>query len=262
MYSNTQQVASAIRRGYVEADKSGFNKWVLKACSSDDEPPKSKHVRRITLAMIRDTTRNPIDVIKLIHAGKEWREDPRVGAKALYLMLTILNHLPPQTDLNTIIQHTDAMYRPYQNMTFDGSKGHFSTAAQTLGAIIHAKGTLRSKQGSIGSNYYIEKSAINDNLIADLIGHLTTINYEANRFIHTATHSEIFALLVLCQPVVEEVMNAYILLRSLTTEGDAAKVLAEAERILCIAQEAKYLGSSIIYPPGVIASPKVLFPNN
>lgn len=66
--------------------------WMMKATASNNDPPKSKHVRRLLIASLRSSECSLLHIGSCMIAQKVWQEDPRSAAKMFYIIMLLAQY--------------------------------------------------------------------------------------------------------------------------------------------------------------------------
>jgi hypothetical protein len=228
---------------------SGATQWAIKATFASSDPPAPKYVRRVILASIRRTELSPIAITEFLLNERPWQADANVAAKCLYLILLVIQYENTLDEFIPITVKTDQMIATFADVQHPSSR--FVVAAiNALANIVRAKVMLHATHKELLGNLALGNKKPSDSLAGDLARYLASITPPAQAIAEAAAHGDTFALLVLCQPAIDEVANA-VKLAAFLNAGDAtASAIAGAEKVLDVAKRMPYLQTAVAFPDG------------
>lgn len=257
-----------LQGSYHKCTQSYINTWLDKATSDVDKPPKAKHVRRIIVSSLRDPSITPLFITSYLIHERPWRNDCRIAAKSLYIILVILQYQIDLSPFAQISQMTDAVVSYMMNHTPSGKLQLYADVSSRIGSIIHSKLLFHGAHHSIEGNFSVphaSKDQLKDpTLIDNLRKHLRSTHYEASGVMAAVTASEDFTATVLWQPMVDETVSAYRLLKSIDSSPDSVSLCNDVEAMIKRLPEYPYIATTVIFPtPGEkITIPRERFPRN
>jgi hypothetical protein len=234
---------------YHKLAQSFITTWFTKATPADDSPPKAKHVRRIIVAFLRVPSVQLRTLAQYTYEQRSWRDDTRVAAKSLYIILILLQY---RTDfrLDYDIPHfTDRVVSYLSDHPFSNEKQQlYSNVAQRIGAVIHEKLVFHTAHPNVHGNFYVPGNAVLSEIIPALRIHLSRVLYETVGIQAAVTQSEDFVATVLWEPMVEETIGAYRLLKVIDKAEEAVPVLKDCETLVLALPKFPYIASIVILP--------------
>ena len=236
-----------VKEQYRSIASTGITQWAIKATFASNDPPESKYVRRILLANIRRTEMSPLALIDFLLTQRPWKDDIRIAAKSLYLILLLLQYETSLESFTPITVKTDQIMAYYSNRQDVKNKSMLEVVAQ-LGTILRTKVMLHAAHKEIEGNMAHGSKKLSDGIELDLARFLSTINVSAAKLIQTIRSANDFGIAVLSQPAMEEVANAVKLLRSIRTEKESEKPLENGEKVLNAAKKIPYLQTAVEFP--------------
>lgn len=257
--SSDSYMMAAVAKGYNQVNTSRFVEFVTKACRNDENPPKSKHVRRVVNGMLRDNHVTLLMLISIIVDDSHWQTNPILGAKILYLALAsyqvFRNSNPPDDGL----RKADMVVTHYQNQrSVEENYLPYWNVAMALGTVYHSKIVFHRQFQNVQPNFHTTETKFSPEFLETLRGYVTKVIYESNRMLGAAQNC--FPCLVMIQPLIEEAVNSYRLLKFVDTEKACTTTLRDAEMLFDRTQTIPFLKSAIIYPPKYNAIPEARFP--
>ncbi|KAH0787076.1 AGC family protein kinase [Histomonas meleagridis] len=239
----------ALHGSYHKWTQSSLFSWFEKATKPNNDPPKAKHVRRIILASLRDTAASPLTIANHFINSMAWRADPRIAAKALYIILILLQYQERlDVSIATITNKVVAFYNDY--IPSDKSLQLFSQAATRIGSIIHSKLNFHDKYPEVHGNFALSNEKITEqpNFIADLTTHLTCTLYETVAVQSAVVNSDDFVVTVLWQSIVSETISAYRLLKTIDNTAENQKLIKDTEDLIDSLPNFPYVSTTVIFP--------------
>ncbi|OHT02421.1 AGC family protein kinase [Tritrichomonas foetus] len=227
---------------------SGVNKWAIKATSPNDDPPKSKHVRRVVVASIKQSEINSLQMSKFLFMNRPCTSDPRIAAKVLYLILEIIQYETNTSqifNLTSSISKISGFYR--QNPSPKKAWGDFTVLFCDLVKYKLAFHQMNPGfEGNLACNESFLKSGKKPEIVNNLRRYVKMISSFTGQLIEIGLKNDIFALIVLSQPAVDEVANSYALLKTISPES--IEELTVSGKLLNYAKHIPYLESAVEYP--------------
>ena len=224
--------------------------WLEKATKTNSKPPKAKHVRRILVASLRDSTVTPLFVSQYFLDERPWRNDARVAAKCLYMVLILLQYREELASQVEVTRFTDNVVGFWDGKCPD-EKQQFSTAiAQRTGAIIHSKLVFHQAHPEVQGNFAVkdEKRDFNS-IIPDLRKHLKAVVYETMGVEASVSENESFLATVLWQPMADETVSAYRLLKSIDSSSPENEIIfSDCEKLIKRLPNYPYIATTVIFP--------------
>jgi hypothetical protein len=238
-----------LQASYHRLSQASLTTWFAKATQADDLPPKAKHVRRIIVAFLRDASVQPRALAQFAAEQRPWRDDPRVAAKSLYVLLILLQY---RTDLRSDVEvphFTDPIVSFLADHPAAGEKPQlYSQVAQRLGAVVHEKLIFHVAHPDVHGNFHVPAGIALDPIVPQLRTHLARVLYETHAIQAAVTASEDFVATVLWQPMVDETVSAYRLLKVIDKGTEAATVLNECQELITTLPTFPYIASSVVFP--------------
>ncbi|KAH0791228.1 CAMK family protein kinase [Histomonas meleagridis] len=216
---------------------SGVPKWVIKATYASTDPPKSKYVRRVILAVTRHT-QSTTQILKFLLTERDWRGDYRIAAKTLYLVLLICQFEENPGSISTFMHQIDEVRNYFKKQSI------WVSLIKALGTVLRSKLDIHVKYPDLEGNFACKSQIIPAMCDAAKV-HLNTVNRCVEPVINRAIETDDFSLLVMLQPLVDEVANAYKFVRILKPNDEECE---KAQEILGIAKKATFLESAVEYP--------------
>jgi hypothetical protein len=247
---------------YHKLSQSYLTTWFSKATDADDLPPKSKHVRRIIVAVLRCPSVQIRTLAQYTFEQRSWRDDSRVAAKCLYVILVLLQYRTDFRCDSDIPHFTDRVVSWLGDHPAGSEKQQlYSNVAQRTGAIIHEKLVFHSAHANVHGNFYVPPTAVLAGIAPALRMHLSRVLYETVGIQTAVAASQDFVATVLWQPMVEESIGAYRLLRVIDKTEESAALIRDCEAMILTMPAFQYITSSVIFPePGEEAGPKERYP--
>jgi hypothetical protein len=197
--------------------------------------------------------RNPREAVfqkvaSYILTERPWKNDTRVAAKVMYLILVLLqyqtvvsNHADLFAAVETVVSHL--VNHPPQDETLKIT----SDIAQRLGAVIRLKMSFHAKYPCVRGNFSIQPSTVTSSLIPALKTHLTMV-YGETAGLKLAVGSTEFMATVLWQPMVDETVSAYRLFKSIIRRGQASRLIYDVEMLIWGLPEIPYIATTVPFP--------------
>ena len=242
----------ALHGGYRKWAQSSIKQWLNKATKSDDRPPKAKHVRRLIVANLRDASASVTMISRYLIGERPWKNDPRVAAKCLYIILILLQY-QENLSVHLDVGHlTDGVGKYYINKNPpEGKLQIYFLVVMRLGAIIHSKILFHSNHRHVHGNFSVSRDGDLKELIVDLRTHLQATLYETKGIEAAVVQSGDFVATVLWQPMVDEVVSAYRLLKSIDKDPESKDLFTDTERLISHLPDFPYIATTVIFPiPG------------
>lgn len=252
----------ALHSSYHKWTQSSMYEWLAKATKPSNAPPKSKHVRRLILGTLRDGSETPLTIAKYTVNELEWRDDPRVAAKALYIILLLLQYQEDFSGCSDVIAHTNRIVSYYtDHIPASEHLQVYSDAATRIGAIINSKLTFHQMHPHVHGNFAITEETVRDSkFVEDLRTHLTCTLYEASGMESLVKNSDDFLATVLLQPMAQETTYIYRLLKNIDDTKD--RLLSETENLIGTLTTFPFISSTIVFPINGerVTVPRMRFP--
>lgn len=252
----------SLHNSYHKWTQSSMYTWLSKATKPNYDPPKSKHVRRLILGTLRDEYETPLSIAKYSLQELEWRSDPRIAAKALYIILLLLQYQEDFKDSSDVVTYTNKIVAYYtDHIPTSEHLQIYSQAATRLGAIINSKITFHQMHLDVQGNFAVKNESICDKkFIEDLRSHLTCTLYETKGVQSLVKNSDDFLITVLWQPMVQETTSVYRLLRNLDDTKD--QLSTDTENLIGSLIDFPFISSTVVFPmPGEnVTVPRERFP--
>jgi len=236
-----------VQEQYKSLTSSGAAQWIIKATFASNDPPASKYIRRILLASIRHTQMSPNSLIEYLFSQRLHDDDPRVAAKSLYLVLLLIQYETDLSSFSTVTVKIDqvlTMYSQQQNRQYRT----LVEVLKQISNVIRTKIMLHVPHNELEGNLAFGNKSLSENLENDLTRYLATISDIAEKLINIATQSKDYCVVVLIQPIIDEVSNAYKLLSFISKTNSTSNTLKSAKDILEKAKKIPYIQSSIVFP--------------
>jgi hypothetical protein len=252
-----------LQSNYHKLGQAFLTTYFTKATKADDSPPKAKHVRRILVTLLRDPSVTPILLAQFAHDNRPWTEDPRITAKCLYTILILLQYRADVSQDAGVTQFTDKMVAFHMNHPPATEKLQLSASvAQRIGAIIHAKIVFHTARPEVHGNFHVPTTAPLEPIIPELRKHLKGVLYETNGIQAAVASSTDFAATVLWQPMVEETVSSYRLLKSIDKDHESDTILRDCEQLISALPRYPYVATTIIFPTDgeVVTIPRERYP--
>lgn len=253
-----------IHNSYHKWTQQSLASWLTKATKDNSKPPKAKHVRRILIASLRDPCVTPLFVAQYFLDERPWRDDARISAKCLYIMLVLLQYREELASQFEVSRFTDKVVA-YWDGKFPEEKQQISTAISLrMGSIIHSKLIFHQTHPEVEGNFAIKGERNFDKIIPDLRKHLKTVEYETMGVEAAVSSSESFTATVLWQPMVDETVSAYRLLKSIDKSSESNIILGDCEKLIQKLPDYPFIATTVIFPlPGEnVTIPRERFPKN
>jgi hypothetical protein len=234
---------------YHKLSQSFLTTWFSKATQADDSPPKGKHVRRIIVAFLRDPSVQPRNIAQYTVEQRPWRDDSRVAAKCLYILLILLQYRVDLTADVDVPHYTDRLVLYFGDHPPQNEKQQlYSNVAQRIGAIIHEKITFHIAHPNVHGNFHVPAGAELSPIVPALRVHLARVLYETHGIQAAVTASEDFVATVLWQPMVDETVSAYRLLKVIDAGEESSSVLQECEALISMLPTFPYIATTVVFP--------------
>ncbi|OHT08231.1 hypothetical protein TRFO_23307 [Tritrichomonas foetus] len=251
-----------LQGSYHKWTSSSLSSWLTKATKAKYDPPKAKHVRRILVASLRDASISPYNVSRYLIEERPWRNDARIAAKCLYIILILLQYQEELSNMMNIAKLTDSVLTYWTEHIPEEKHQIYSSIASRIGSIIHSKLVFHMNHNGVHGNFAVRKGERLEDLIPDLRRHLISSHYETSGVQAAVTNSEDFTATVLWQPMVDETVSAYRLLKSIDKSQESDAAFRDTEYLITRLPEYPYIATTVIFPmPGEkITIPRERFP--
>lgn len=220
--------------------------WCRKAIAASDDPPKSKHVRRIVLALIRDPIVTLYDIFKELFSGEEWKTDPRISAKAFYVLLVCAQFSENFPKAADIIQAIKKII-----MITSKSQVEFSIyyeIVNILAKVLEAKMAVHYNNTNVSGNLYIS-GQITEPLSLVLFDYAKVITPEFKKIVNIASSSQQFLAITLVQPIADEASFISKALKYYNINPQQSKpLIQDIELSLKQIENMPYLDTAILSP--------------
>lgn len=270
MFSSNPQGAQwawlqQLQQSYHKSTQANINTWLTKATLDNENPPKAKHVRRVIVACLRDPAYTPTYIASFLICERPWQVDPRISAKSLFLILIVLQYqvdVASYCSINSMIERVVTYY----STNPPDKRQLYASVAQRIGAIIRSKLAYHGSNPNVEGNFSIPKVSkqqySSPEFIDSLRRHLFSVHYETSGVMAAVTSSEDFAATVLWQPMVDETVSAYRLLKSIDYSQESADLLHQCEELIKRLPQYPYIATTVIFPePGErVTIPRERFP--
>lgn len=223
----------------------GVVKWTIKATMASNDPPNSKHCRRVILASIRHAQVNGSELSKYLFNQRPWQSDSRVASKVLYLLMLLIqfeSNIPQFNESATKVQKVVSHYSQQQLQS-----NKLSQPIIHLGRVIVQKLKLHMEHPQLEGNLALWSHQVRSKFVTDVKEYMACVVSETKQFLDMALKDRDFYLIVTVQPLIDEVSNGVTLLRAL--DKAATEIIHPGEAILKIARSTNYLDSSVEFPP-------------
>jgi hypothetical protein len=250
---------AVFRADFRKWGETSIHEWITKATSPDLKPPKSKHIRRILIYHARDPSIPITETAKFMITNRPGGEDPRVAAKCLSILLTLLQC---QSNPGSELEIVDCIGRWRLDVTPADPKLHvFARLASACVPLIRHKIAFHRSHGDVRGNFAPVNKGAATSAISDLTRYLTLVLADAELLQSAVLTCDEFAGVVLWQPFAAETVGAYRLLKAFGDNKDTAALLAQAEGFIAKLTGIPYISSSIDLPKGKqVDAPRELFP--
>ncbi|KAH0795448.1 CAMK family protein kinase [Histomonas meleagridis] len=236
-----------VKEQYRSISSTGIIQWAIKSTFASNDPPETKYVRRVILASIRRTEMSGMALIDFILTQRPWKDDIRIAAKSLYLILLLLQYETSLVSFTPITVSTDKIMAYYSNRPDVKNKIMIEVVTQ-LGTILRTKVMLHAAHEELEGNLSHGDKILSENVENDLSRYLATINISGAKLIQTIRASNDFCVAVLSQPAIEEVSNAVKLLQCIKRDAGSEKVLENGKKVLNAAKKIPYLQTAVEFP--------------
>ena len=229
---------------------STINEWLTKSTPEGLTPPKSKHVRRVILAISRDETCTPLFITQILYNQRPWKSDICVSAKCLSIILLSLQYVQQlqwSNDFKGMIYQIQKGF-PINFISVDDKKFKYLKISQCLANSIIWKAKLHMTFPFLEGNFHIQKELNNKNLINELQNYIIHIGNEIKKLNDQNISSLSFNYYVLIKPLIEEACSAFICLRAIDQSSTTITILMDLAGLLKLFQTIPYLSTSIVYP--------------
>lgn len=252
----------SLHTSYHKWTQQALAQWLTKATKPNSDPPKAKHVRRIIIASLRDAAVTPQFVAQYFLEERPWRTDARITAKCLYVLLILLQYREEIASQAAVTRFTDAVVAYWDGRFPEEKQQIFTQIALRIGAIIHSKIQFHQNHPEVHGNFAVLQKSNFPQIVPTLRQHLSSVLYETNGIKAQVTDSTIFAATVLWQPMVNETVSAYRLLKSIDSSSASETIYHDAERLIKTLPEYPFIATTVIFPtPGEkITIPRERFP--
>jgi len=244
---------SSMKESYRYWKSSGVEKLIVKATYASDQPPKTKHIRKILISALYNQETNPMNVITQLLDQRPWNKDSRVAAKSLYLILLITQYQTNLSDFVPITVRSDAVLSHYAKAKVSEGYRGSHTSIKNIGLTIRIKLMLHAAHPDLEGNLYSSQQT-NPHLSNDLIGYIKSLTQAASEMITEFTKHDSFSVLVMSRPIIQELSNSVALIVALNPEQD----VSESQNVLERAKGLPYLQSSVkFYSRGVAPKKRI-----
>lgn len=224
----------------------GSEGWVVKATFGDNNPPVSKYVRRIIVDSIRHTNVDVNQITDFILSQRPWQSDARIAAKCLYLVVLLTQYQANLTPLVPVTVKSDQIMAFFsQGRADDNLKGALAVI-NGLCILLRTKLMLHAAHSELQGNLY-STDKVSDGLAEDAIKYGKGILECSRNLLKAAKAARDFSAIVMCQPAIEEAVNAAKLLKKVNPEA-GKETIDDIMKLLNEAQALPYLASAIDYP--------------
>lgn len=229
-----------IKETYRSVTSSGLEKTIIKASFLSDKPPKTKHVRRLIIASMKDPQAMK-QITQYLVTGRNWNEDPRIAAKVLYLILTLLQIQPNLGAFVPLTVKTDEILKFYSSNKFGDTFHSCLVAIDQLGNIIRIKLMLHAAHPELEGNFYT--SGGNDSSLRDDINRYFASVVTSSRAMMDSINSvDSFFAEVLSLPILKELAASGAVLNNLDPSNELLQI---AKEIINISKRYDYLSSAL-----------------
>lgn len=238
-----------MKEQYRSLVSTGVSQWAIKATFASNDPPESKYVRRVLLASIRHTEMSPYSLVKFLLNERPWKDDIRIAAKSLYLILLLVQYETSLSEYTPITVNTDQVISYF---TKDSNNDTMVSTITHIGTVLRTKIMLHSAHKELEGNLAIGSNQISPGLEEDLTRYLETISVSSMKLLRTAKSAKDFSVVVMSHPAIEEVSNANKLLSYLLYQkppsDSSQKSLSHSLSVLTEASQLPFLQTSVNYP--------------
>ena len=237
-----------LQRSYHSWSQSSLSTWLGKATKASNQPPKAKHVRRILVASLRDPEVTPFHVARALVSEVKWKSDARIAAKCLYIVLLLLQYQDNIEDVEGIVKFANTIVSYWNDHVPPDKQQIYCSIATRIGAIIHSKAVFHMNHAGVRGNFAVKKNVNLQELIQDLRQHLVKTHYETSGVQAAVSASDDFTATVLWQPMIEEAVSAYRLLKSIDRSNESDSIFQGMEELIQRLPDFPYIASTVIFP--------------
>lgn len=252
-----------LQSSYHKCSQQYLATWLEKATKTNGKPPKAKHVRRILIASLRDPAVSPLFVSQFFLDQRPWRNDARVAAKCLYITLILLQYREELASQVEVTRFSDKVIACWDGKCPEENQ-QFSTAiALRIGAIIHSKLLFHQAHPEVQGNFAVKEEKRDfEKIMPDLRSHLKKVVYETMGVEASVSENESFLATVLWQPLADETVSAYRLLKSIDNSHESDLIFSDCEKLIQRLPNYPYIATTVIFPlPGEkITIPRERYP--
>lgn len=226
----------------------GWQKWAIKATAPSNDPPKTKHIRRVILAAIKQTNVSADMIASYLINARPWQSDSRIASKVSYLILQLAQYernLDRLCSFSGQIQQISDFYTQHPP-----TKKPWGETTLFLGNILKMKLQFHQTfpcvfEGNLAYGSRELPSNIKES-ISQYTKDLTDATSSFIQIITQATKFDNYPMIVMSQPAIDEVSHSYLLLKQL--DESAVDELGNALELLTFCKQIVYLESSVEYP--------------
>lgn len=254
------RLVGEVDSGYSSIKREDIHNWILEACSHATETPSTKHVRRVIMTMLRNKSLNPKMILDIVKRSNKWDNTPLMAAKALYLVLSVIQIRPNNNSMNDIALESQGIVRKLY--CDDDEKMGYLIFARSMNEIIRSKGKIHYNRNNIHGNYSVPSSQkFTTELFQDMLIHFELVLTEVMKCFPYCESTRFLSYRVLFQPIIQELINVFEVVRAMDPNQIKCKDLCERSLTLFRScSEMKFLSTSVIYPTDYISAPYNLFP--
>lgn len=226
--------------------------WCTKATSPDEDPPKSKHVRRIILALIRDPMVTLGVISKCLFNNELWKTDSRVAGKCFYIVLSCMQFVDSMNDLSILSQALDYSMSIYSN-NFNSSLNPdipmiYNEVCSVLVSTIKMKIAFHNACPKVHGNLYIPNE-ITEQIISELIKFAQNLAPGFKKLITDVMNSNHFGASILIQPIADEASAIEKCLKfSQVDDPMVTENLKQFDDGFALIEKLPFLSSAVVLP--------------
>lgn len=247
--STTKQIVdsgtlrSIVQERYKSWVAKDIEKWMIKATMASNDPPNTKHVRRVVLASIKQTNVSSSNMVNFLFTQRPWQTDYRIAKKIIYLVFVLAqntNNVPKNfMDCLNNMRHLITHY----SQAVSKSKVDSEIILNYV-RLIFAKIRFHIKYPNAEGNFALKTPQVTIDFVDNLRAYINIIYEETKKIIRIRDCE--YREIVYIRPLFEELANTVTLYRTIV--HNTKTEISNAETLLGRAKSIVYLSSSIEFP--------------
>ena len=239
-----------VRVSVKNPSSSTVEKWVVKATTATFYPPKEKHVRRVTVALIRNKNLVAKTVIFMMR-DRPWQSDPRVAAKVAYLILQIAQFSVDLSPMVGLVSGVQSMAAESMKIV-EGSqqKKNWAQMAALLAGMATSKLNFHRLYPMLEGNLSWSSNDPDPKFASSVLTMIRRTVALGTKVLEIASLSGDFGGVVFAQVFVEETINLFNVLRFIKPE--CTEELKMCTTFMEKAKKLPYLESCVEYPTDIV----------